>query len=104
NGISAAFEFGDRLSPIHVLNNTNNLYVMAIDCSLTRIVCASLYIRALLILARLERYENRAQSRRRRAFHISTTKGVRHDGSLLPFARRAEHLCAWRIGSPVRRV
>ena len=32
----------DRLSPIHVLNNTNNLYVMAIDCSLTRIVCGSI--------------------------------------------------------------
>src|ERR1039457_2734990 len=57
NGISVAFEFGDRLSPIHVLNNTNNLYVMAIDCSLARIMCASLYIRALPILARLERYE-----------------------------------------------
>src|ERR1035437_7856598 len=40
NGISVAFEFGDRLSPIHVLNNTNNLYVMAIDCSLTRIAVA----------------------------------------------------------------
>ena len=42
NGISAAFEFGDRLNPIYVLNNTNNLYVMANVCSLTRIAFTSL--------------------------------------------------------------
>ena len=41
NCIGTAFEFGDCLNPIHALNNTNNLHVMANVCSLTRIAFAT---------------------------------------------------------------
>ena len=66
NGISVAFEFGDRLSPIHVLNNTNNLYFMAIVCSLARIAFASLSAprpeRQLRLVLRVIEYASRSSS------------------------------------------